>query len=266
MITALRRVFLGLVALFLSAPLIVVTGVSFNGNARMNFPPQHVSLTWYANFFTDSGWMSAFTLSCVIAALSSLVAVSIALPLAYAVWHYRSRAALTLQGLARISFLLPSVVVSIVFLVFWSAVGHAGHIEDTILSHAVVFVTLPLTTIGLGFQSIDPALVDAARTLGARDSEVLRTVIRPILLPYLICGLVFVFILSLNEYIIAYMVAGFEVETLPIKIFNNLRMGFTPTMCVGAVLFMLLGILGFGVIAWIGDLPKLLGGRTQARG
>jgi putative spermidine/putrescine transport system permease protein len=133
--------------------------------------------------------------------------------------------------------------------------------EDTILSHAVVFVTLPLTTIGLGFQSIDLALVEAARTMGARDSEVLRTVIRPIVLPYLLSGLVFVFILSLNEYIIAYMVAGFEVETLPIKVFNNLRMGFTPTMCVGAVLFMLLGTLGFGAIALLGDLPKLLGAR-----
>jgi putative spermidine/putrescine transport system permease protein len=266
MITTLRRVFLGLLALFLAAPLIVVTGVSFNGTARMDFPPQHVSVVWYGNFFADAGWMSAFTLSLVIAALSSLVAASIALPLAYAAWRYRSRTAMTLQGMARISFLLPSVVVSIVFLVFWSAIGHAGHLEDTVLSHAVVFVTLPLTTIGLGFQSIEPALIDAARTLGARDSEVLRTVIRPIVLPYVICGLLFVFILSLNEYIIAYMVAGFEVETLPIKVFNNLRMGFTPTMCVGAVLFMLLGVLGFGMIAWIGDLPKLLGGRTLRGG
>jgi putative spermidine/putrescine transport system permease protein len=263
---ALRRLFLSVLALFLAAPLIVVTGVSFNASARMNFPPQHVSLIWYGNFFSDPGWMSALTLSAVIATLASLVAVSIALPIAYALWRYRSRAAMALQGLARVSFLLPSVVVSIVFLVFWSALAHAGHIEDTILSHAVVFVTLPLTTIGLGFQSIDPALIDAARTLGARDSEVLRTVIRPIILPYLICGLVFVFILSLNEYIIAYMVAGFEVETLPIKVFNNLRMGFTPTMCVGAVLFMVLGVLGFGAIAAVGDLPKLLGGRSEGSG
>ena len=256
-----RWTFLAVLAAFLAAPLIVVTGVSFNSSARMNFPPQQPSLVWYGNFFADAGWMSAFTLSLIIAALASLVALSISLPVTYAVWRYRSRAAMALQAAARVSFLLPSVVVSIVFLVFWSAIGHAGRMEDTILSHAVVFVTLPLTTIGLGFASIDPALVDAARIMGARDSDVLRTVIRPIVLPYVISGLVFVFILSLNEYIIAYMVAGFEVETMPIKVFNNLRMGFTPTMCVGAVLFMLLGIVGFGLIALIGDLPKLLGAR-----
>jgi putative spermidine/putrescine transport system permease protein len=256
-----RKAFLTLMALFLAAPLLVVTGVSFNHSARMSFPPEHPSLTWYRYFFDDAGWMSAFTLSVVIALSSALVALSIAWPIAYGMWRYRSRAALWLQGAARVSFLLPSVVVSIVFLVFWSAVRHAGHIEDTILSHAVVFVALPLTTLALGFQAIDPALVEAARTMGASESDVLRTVLRPLMLPYLICGFVFVFILSLNEYIIAYMVAGFEVETLPIKVFNNLRMGFTPTMCVGAVLFMLLGTIGFGVVALIGDLPELLGRR-----
>jgi putative spermidine/putrescine transport system permease protein len=256
-----RRSYLTAIALFLLTPLVVVTGVSFNGSARMNFPPQQASLIWYGHFFADPGWMSAFTLSTIVASLASLTAVSIALPIAYIVWHDRSRSAIALQAAARVSFLLPSVVVSIVFLVFWSAIGHAGHIEDTIVSHAVVFVALPLTTIGLGFQSIDPALIDAARTMGARESDVLRTVIRPIVSPYILCGLIFVFILSLNEYIIAYMVAGFEVETLPIKVFNNLRMGFTPTMCVGAVLFMLLGVLGFGLIALIGNLPKLLGAR-----
>jgi putative spermidine/putrescine transport system permease protein len=254
-----RYLFLTLVGVFLAAPLLVVSGVSFNGGARMDFPPQHPSLTWYASFFSDAGWMSALATSAAIATLSALAALSIALPIAYAVWRHHARLALALQNAARISFLLPSVVMSIVFLVFWSACGHSGHIEDTILSHASVFVMLPLSTLGLGFQSVDPALVDAARTMGAREGDVLRTVIRPVVLPYAISGFVFVFILSLNEYIIAYMVAGFEVETLPIKIFNNLRMGFTPAMCVGAVLFMLLGIVGCGLVALIGDLPKLMG-------
>jgi putative spermidine/putrescine transport system permease protein len=256
-----RGAFLSLMALFLAAPLVVVTSVSFNHTVRMSFPPDHPSVIWYGKFFADAGWMSAFTLSVIIALASAVVALSIALPISYGLWRYRSRAALLLQGTARVSFLLPSVVVSIVFLVFWSAVGHPGHIEDTILSHAIVFVALPLTTLGLGFQSIDPALIEAAQTMGASDNAVLRTVLRPMMLPYLISGFVFVFILSLNEYVIAYMVAGFEVETMPIKVFNNLRMGFTPSMCVGAVLFMLLGIVGFGVVALVGDLPRLLGRR-----
>jgi putative spermidine/putrescine transport system permease protein len=257
-----RFVFLALIAVFLAAPLLIVTGVSLNGTARMSFPPSHPSFLWYGTFFADKGWMSAFTLSLEVAAGAALVAISVAFPIAYVSWRYRSRAAQWLEALARLSFVLPLVVLAIVFLIFWSALGHVGRIENTILSHAVVFVSLPLATLALGFRSVDPALVEAARTLGARDEDVLRTVLRPIVLPYVVSGTVFVFILSLNEYIIAYLVAGFEVETLPIKVFNNLRMGFQPTMCVGAVLFMAVGILAFSLVAMAGDLPKLLGGRA----
>jgi putative spermidine/putrescine transport system permease protein len=254
---------LAVLGLFLAAPLVVVTGVSFNGTQRMSFPPQNPSLIWYDAFFGDPAWVSALALSLIVASLAALASVSIAFPIAYAIWKYRSPTALFLESIARISFLLPSIVLSIVYLVFWSSIGHVGRIEDTILSHAVVFVALPLATIGLGFRSVDLSLVEAARTMGAREGDVLRTVVRPIVLPYVLSGLVFVFILSLNEYIIAYMVAGFEIETLPIKVFNNLRMGFQPTMCVGAVLFMLLGVFAFSMVALIGDLPKLLGGGNR---
>lgn len=255
-----RTLFLSLMAAFLAAPLVVVTSVSFNQTARMSFPPEHPSFVWYGVFFGDDAWRSAFGLSLLVAAFAALAAVSIAFPIAYAIWKYRSRLAELLQAIGQAAFLLPSIVLSILFLVFWSWVGHVGRIEDTVLSHAIVFVALPLGMIGLGFRSVDPAMVEAAATMGARETDILRTIIRPVVLPYIVSGLVFVFILSLNEYIIAYMVAGFAVETLPIKVFNSLRMGFQPTMCVGAVLFMLVGIVGFSIVAAVGDLPKLLGG------
>lgn len=77
--------------------------------------------------------------------------------------------------------------------------------------------------------------------------------------PYMISGYAFAFVLSLNEYIVAYMVAGFTVETLPIKIFNSLRYGYTPVMAAVTVVFVLMAALVFGLIGWFGDLPKLLG-------
>jgi putative spermidine/putrescine transport system permease protein len=257
-----RLLFLGLLAIFMAAPLVIVTGVSLNDTARMSFPPLHPSLVWYGVFFSDRGWVSAFVLSLAVAALAAPLATSIALPVSYAIWKHRSRAAMVLDGLGRLAFMLPAIVLATMFLAFWGWLGHLGRIEDTIVCHAVVFVAMPLATSALGFRSIDPALVEAAQTMGARESEVLRTIVWPIVLPYVVSGMVFVFLSSLNEYIIAYMVAGFAVETLPIKVFNSLRMGFQPTMCVGAVLFMIVGIAGFGAVALLGDLPKLLGGRT----
>jgi putative spermidine/putrescine transport system permease protein len=81
----------------------------------------------------------------------------------------------------------------------------------------------------------------------------------PLIRPYMVSGFAFAFVLSLNEYIVAYMTVGFTMETLPIKIFNALRYGYTPTMAAVAVLFVLLAAVIFGLVARFGDLPRLLG-------
>lgn len=72
--------------------------------------------------------------------------------------------------------------------------------------------------------------------MGADERTILRTVVLPLILPYVISGFAFAFVLSLNEYIVANMVVGFTVATLPIRIFNALRYGYTPTMAAVAVL------------------------------
>ncbi len=256
---ATRFAALALFALFMAAPLVVVTGVSFNATRRMSFPPEQASLHWYAVFFTDPAWLSAFRVSLLIACLAALLAMSLTLPLAYAVWKYQSGLSKLLSALGAVPFLLPAVVISVVYLVFWDWIGHPGKLEDIAISHGVVFLAVPLVSVNLGFRLIDPALIEAAGTLGANDTAIFRTIVLPLILPYVVSGMIFVFVLSLDEYVIAYMVAGLSVETLPIKVFNSLRLGFEPTMCVGAALFMLVGIVAFSLVALLGDLPKLLG-------
>lgn len=257
-----RNVFLFLFAAFLATPLIIVAGVSFNATRRMSFPPREWSFFWYTDFFADAGWMGSLKLSLLVGGASALLATSAALPICYFGWKYAMRLTHALTGLGSLPFMLPPVVLSVVFLVFWSLLGHVGKVEDLVIAHGIVFMQLPIAAMALGFKSIDKSLIDAAQTLGARDEDIFRTVVLPIVLPYIISGMLFVFLLSLNEYIIAQMVVGFAMETLPIKIFNSLRVGFSPSMCVGAVLFMLVGLVGYSLIAWIGDLPKLLGSES----
>jgi putative spermidine/putrescine transport system permease protein len=257
--TILRRAFLALVALFIAAPLVVVIGVSFNNTRRMSFPPTQFSLKWYRAFFADQEWVRSLETSLGISVFSALVAVIIALPVAYAVWRYQSKLAQSLAGVGSGLFLLPGVVTALMFSAFWGVVGHVGRIENVVLSHSVVLLGIPIAMLSVGFQSIDRHLIEAAQTMGAGDAEAFRMVVRPAMAPYILCALVYVFVLSLNEYLIAYMVAGFSIQTLPIRIFSSMRSGYQPTMCVGAVIFMVLGFAAFSFLAMVGDLPKLMG-------
>ncbi|MGH6918249.1 MAG: ABC transporter permease [Geminicoccaceae bacterium] len=258
-----QKLFIALIVLFLAAPLIVVAGVSLNVEKQLLFPPRGLSLTWYADLFREPDWLNAVKNSLIIALLSAALAVSIAFPLAYVMWRHRIWYARALFVLGLAPFTLPPVITALGFLVFWISTGFYGHMVATLVSHAIFFVTLPLVTISLGLESIDRQLTEAAQVMGADDRTVFRTVILPLVRPYLISGYAFAFVLSLNEYIVAYMVAGFTVETLPIKIFNSLRYGYTPVMASVAVMFVLLAIVVFGLIARFGDLPKLLGAWSQ---
>ncbi len=254
-----RNAFMAAVALFMSAPLVVVAGVSVNEKKRLFFPPDGFSMQWYAEMVTQAAWLTPVRNSLVIATFAGLVSVSIALPLAYALWRHRVFYAKALYALGIAPFILPPVITALGFLIFWGTFGYVGRIENTIVSHGVFLVTLPLMTISLGLESIDQAIVEAAETMGANSQTAFRTVILPLVRPYIISGYAFAFVLSLNEYIIAYMVAGFTVETLPIKIFNSLRYGYTPVMGAVAVAFVLIAVAVFGLIGRFGDLPKLLG-------
>jgi putative spermidine/putrescine transport system permease protein len=254
-----RNLFLALIMLFLAAPLVVVAGVSLNVEKQLLFPPRGLSLAWYGDLFGEADWRNALQNSLIIAVLSAALAVSIAFPLAYVLWRRRVWYAKVLFALGLAPFTQPPVITPRGFQVFWVSTGFYGQMIATLISHAIFFVTLPLVTISLGFESIDRQLIEASQVMGADDRTVFRTVILPLVRPYVISGYAFAFVLSLNEYIVAYMVAGFTVETLPIKIFNSLRYGYTPVMAAVAVGFMLLAAVVFGLIARFGDLPKLLG-------
>lgn len=256
---ALRAALVTFVVLFLLAPLLVIAVGSVNEARYLRFPPEGFSLHWYGELLADPGWRSSIRYSLTIATLSALLAVLIATPLAYVLRAYRIRLSPLLYTLGILPFMLPPIISALGMQVFWLSTGHVGRIENVIVAHAIFFSTLPLVTISLAMETMDRSLPEAARTLGADRRTTFRTVILPLLVPSMITGYAAAFVLSLNEYIIAFLVAGFTVETLPVKIVNGLRYGFTPTIAAVAVVFILIAATTFTLFAIFGNLMRFLG-------
>lgn len=261
--TWFRRLFFFLVLIYLLLPIGVILGVSLNAQKVLFFPPQGWSLRWYGEFFSNVSWSRPALNSLIIATLAGLIAVSIALPLTYVVWRYRMRYAQALLVLGFAPFALPPVITGLGALVLWIVLQSYGRPYTVVLSHGVFLTTLPLATITLGLQTLNPQLIEAATTMGAAGGAVFRTIILPYIRPYVLAGFIFAFVLSLNEYIIAYMTVGFTLETLPVKIFNSLRYGYSPVMAAVSLLFFLVAVGLFSLVGWLGDLPRLLGADTH---
>lgn len=257
----LGTLYIGLVVALLCAPLIVVIGVSLNERRVLLFPPRGVSLAWYETLFTQAAWVEALATSLTVASLSAVLAVSIAMPVAWFLWRYNLRYARALFALGLVPFALPPVIMAIGMLSFWAQLGWTGRIENLVIGHGILLVSLPLVMISLGLESIDREILEAARVMGADARRSFQTVVLPMLRPYLLSGLAFAFVLSMNEFVLSFFLGQFATITLPVKIMTQLRSGYSPVIAVAAVLLMALGVLVFSLVARFGNLPKLLGAK-----
>ena len=79
--------------------------------------------------------------------------------------------------------------------------------------------------------------------LGSSPLRTIRTITYPLLKANVISGALFTFILSLNEYIIAWLLSLFLVDTIPIQIFNQLRYSYPPTIAAASVVFIALTVV-----------------------
>ena len=260
LVESLRVAFMAGAATVVALPIVVVCAAALNGGRSMLFPPQDPTVARFVEFFvTEQVWKNALSHSLIIAFASATLAVLLTWPVAYWLWRNNSRWSKTLATITSLPFALPPIVFGVGLGFMWGFIDLLGSVYAGIISHAILLAALPLATISLGLQSIEQAHVDAARTMGATDRVILRTVILPLTLPYTVSGFFFTLILSFNEFIVMFFVSASAYSTVTLQIFNSLRNGFTPTMAVGAVTFILASMLVFGLVARFGDLPRLMG-------
>jgi len=254
------HLYMGLAALVLALPIVVVSGAALNGGRSMFFPPRDPTLARFGEFFlTEPVWTNALMNSLIVAFGAASLAVLLAWPIAWLLWSSGSRLGKTIAGLGSLPFAVPPIVFGVGLGFYWGFLGGLGDLWAGVVSHAVLLMALPLVTISIGLQSIDRAHLDAAATMGATEGVAFRTVVLPQTVPYTISGFFFVLVLSFNEFIVMFFVSASSYATVTLQIFNSLRNGYTPTMAVAAITFIVVSLAVFSAIARWGDLPRLMG-------
>lgn len=249
------------VALFFVFPLIIVVSASFTQGLFLSFPPEGLSLRWYKEVLSSSEWINAVKNSLLIALGTSLLSTSMAGVLAFVLGRYNIKFASYIRGLGFIPILLPPVTFGIALMVYFYFIGYAGHMLNIIIAHSIFFLPFPLVLISAALEEVDKSIEEAALTLGATKAKTFITVTLPLIRSSVFAGMLFAFVLSLNEYIVAFLTSGLTVVTMPIKVFNALRYALSPEIAVVSTFF----ILVTAVIVIV--INKLTGGiwRSMAR-
>lgn len=235
----LRAYLLILLVLF-ALPIAVVVSVSFSPGSVMQFPPEGFSLQWYREVTTSVLWRNAVIDSLFIAVIAAIISTSIGASLAYSIDRFELPYKSQLLALGMTPLVIPPVIAGVAYMSYFLQIGLWGTKFGVAIAHGVVFSPFALVLVKKGLDELDDHLEEAAASLGASQTQLTRTVTIPLLSSALFSGALFAFVLSLNEYIIAYFISGFGFNTVPIEIFSSLRYNYSPEIAAISVFYITL--------------------------
>ena len=225
---------------FMLAPIVVVCLVAFTPEGYLSLPVRDFSLRWFRAIARYPEFVSAFWTSLWLGALSSALALLVAVPAALAIARYRFRGRDLLAGLFLSPLMIPHVVLGVAFLRFFTQIGLGGRFSGLLLAHLVIVCPFALRLTLASATGMDRAIEQAAISLGASDWAVLRRVTLPLIAPGMVSGWALAFIQSFDEVTMTVFVAAPGTETLPVRMFLYIQDNIDPLVtsvsaCVIAV-------------------------------
>jgi len=198
---------------------------------------------WNKVFRPEAGAMRALTTSLLIAVLTVLLSLAVAIPAGYAL----SKRTLPFRNLFLLFFLLPqafpTVAVHMNIARIFYGLGLTGTIWGVMLVHAIQGLVFAVWIASASFAAIHQEQVEAARNLGASPLRAFLTVTLPLAAPGLMASAIFVFLISLDEFSGTFFVGVPDVHTLPLTMLNAAMEGNYQIASITALLLLVPSVL-----------------------
>lgn len=234
-----------MLAVWLILPLLPLLVWSFARGWR--FPdllPREWSLqAWDVALSSRSGVLESLGVTVLVAALSTGLAILVGVPAGRALGLHRFRG----KGIVELMILAPIIVPGIAIALGLHAVfirlGLTNTLAGVVLVHLIP--TLPYMTLVMAgiFANHDPAFEQQARSLGASPLQTFRHVTLPAILPGIVVGGLFAFLVSWSQYVLTLVIGGGRVITLPLLLYNYASAGRNDITGAIAIVYVLPGLL-----------------------
>jgi spermidine/putrescine transport system permease protein len=251
---------------FLYIPIVFLTVFSFN-DGDPSFPLSGFTTDWYGRIFENQLLLGALGRSAIVATISSLLAVGLAIAVSLAIVRRRFRGKPAVSALVFSPLVIPYVVFGVSLLVLFTALDrfltdtmgvYIGlGLHSVVIGHVVVALPFAVLTIIPLLEGLSLSIEEAARDLGASPMQTFTRVTLPLLAPALLSAFLVSFTLSFDEYAIASFLSG-TTPTWPVYLFAQLR--------VPSQLPQLLAVSSIVLVVSVGlVLASELGRRASAR-
>lgn len=246
----LPNIFLVAVLIYTYLPIFLVVIYSFNAG-RLSSSWDGFSLHWYRELFRDKAIFLALRNSVVLATLSSCCAAVIGTLGAVGITRSTLRANGAVEYISTLPIMIPEIILGMVFLVFFSFIGIPFGMTALVIGHTVFCIPYVFMMVKARLANMDKSYVEAAKDLGAGEARAFMDITLPLIRPAIVSGMLLSFAMSMDDVIVSMFLSNVDTNTLPLRIYTQLKTGVTPkTNALCALLFgftMLMGMLSLWI-------------------
>lgn len=236
-----------LILFFLVLPTLMILPMSLSTSEHLQFPPEGLTLDWYAAFFGDPDWMAATWFSLRIAIATSLTATVIGTMAALAI----ERGDLPLKGLLNAlalgPMIVPHIVMGVALYLVFAPLQLTGTLIGFLTAHTVLAVPFVIITVTAALKRLDPALELAALNCGANRRQSFFLVTLPNIAPGVGSGAVFAFLASFDEATVAFFISDVGGKTIGRKMFEDIDFNLTPVIAAASSVTVIASLLLIGL-------------------
>jgi spermidine/putrescine transport system permease protein len=226
-------VFIGVVLVIMYIPILLVIVYSFN-QSRLSSVWNGFTLKWYAELFRDRAMFEALRNSLALAILSSFAAAVLGTLGAFGVsgggvpGRSRPPGGRVMEYLSILPIMMPEIILGMVFLAFFALLGLPFGMFTLVIAHTAFCIPYPYLLVKARLAGLDKSCAEAARDLGASEMRAFYDITLPAILPAVVSGMLISFAMSFDDVIISVFVTGVHTNTLPIRIYSQLKTGVSP--------------------------------------
>lgn len=241
--------------IFLYLPIVVLVVLSFNGGQSATLW-DGFSLKWYSVVANDAEVVRAAKNSLIVATLATLIATSLATLAALGMRGRAFRGQTMMSGVLGLPLLVPEIVTAVSTLMFFSFIGLKLSLFTILIAHVVFCIPFAYLPIRARLEGMNPYLLEAAADLYASPWKAFWKVTFPLLSPGILSGAMLAFIISMDDFVITYFVAGAGATTLPVYIFSSIRMGISPKINAISSIILVISIAFVALSYYVGQRKR----------
>lgn len=224
-----RRIYIGLIMLFLYAPIVTLIVLSFNAS-RSRAKWGGFTLEWYKSLFENEAIMQALYNTLAIALLSSFIATIIGTVACIGINSMKKKGRTLFMGITNIPMLNADIVTGISLMLLFISLGVRFGFGTILLSHITFNIPYVILSVMPRMKQLNPSVYEAALDLGASPLKAYFKVVLPDLMPAIQSGFLMAFTMSLDDFIITHFTKGPGMDTLSTKIYTEVKKGIKPEM------------------------------------